>query len=252
MKDILEKIESVSLARPEDQIIAQIRGLIRSGALKPGDRLPSERHLAEKFGLGRGYVRRALQKLDFYGIVRTHHQSGSYVSNMGLAILDGLLSNILTLEDADMVALVESRMLIEVETAGLAAARVTPAAMVRIRDAFDKYAAKISQHHDAMEEDVLFHIRIAECAGNPVLRTMIMILAQDIIKKTRAIDGCEGDRKHQALNEHATILAAIEAGLIDEAKEAMRLHLQHTRTFPCSEVPTTESGVTGLDSIISS
>ena len=232
MNNILEKIEPVSLTRPEDQIIVQIRQLIRSGELMPGDRLPSERHLAEKFGLGRGYVRRALQKLDFYGIIRTHHQSGSYVSDMGLTILDGLLSNILTLDDADMVALLESRILIEVETAGLAAARVTPAAFIRLRDAFDKYAAKIHQQHDAMEEDVLFHIRIAECAGNPVLRTMIMILAQDIIKKTRAIDGCEGDRKQQALREHTNILAAIEAGLVQEAKEAMRIHLQHTRTFP--------------------
>jgi len=231
MRDILEKIHPVNMSRPEDQIIVQIRGLIRNGELKPGDRLPSERHLADRFGLGRGYVRRALQKLDFYGIIRTHQQSGSYVSDMGLAILDGLLSNILTLEDVDMSALIEARKLIEVETAGLAAERVTPLTQVRIRDAFDKYAAKISQHDDAMEEDVLFHIRIAECAGNPVLRTMIMILTQDIIKKTRAIDGCEGERRHQALGEHAQILEAIEAGRVEQAREAMRLHLQHTRIF---------------------
>lgn len=232
MHNILKRISPIALASPTDQIIDQIRSLIRSGELKPGDRLPSERHLAEKFGLGRGHVRKALQKLDFYGIISTQNQSGSYISDMGLTIMDGLLGNILTLEDADMSAMVEARKLIEVETAGLAAVNATELSKSRLRDAYHKYSAKVSQNHDAMEEDVLFHIRIAECAANPVLRSIIMLLSQDIISKTRAIDGCEGNRKNQALTEHENILEAIEAGSPEDARNAMSLHLEHTRLYP--------------------
>ncbi|MFP4289211.1 MAG: FadR/GntR family transcriptional regulator [Bacteroidales bacterium] len=236
MNKILEKIKSVDLVNTEDLIISQIRGLINSGELKPGDKLPPERILAEKFQVGRGYIRRALQKLEFYGIIKIHHQSGSFVSELGITILDGLLSNILTLEDADMKALVEARFMIEVETAGLAAERADQNTLNRLKSALDQYIIKVDQNHDAMEEDILFHIRIAECSGNPVLRSMIMVIAQDIIRQTRVIDGCKGGRTYQVIEEHKNILDAIDKGSISEAKQAMRIHLNNTKTSPESHV----------------
>lgn len=229
MNAILNKIQSVEVVKPEDQIIAQIQELIRSGDLKPGDKLPSERVLAEGFGIGRGYIRRALQKLDFYGVIKTQNQSGSYVSNIGVTIIDGLLSNILTLEDADMDSLLDARLQIEPEIAGLAAERADKLAIERLRVAFNKYVRNIKDGGDAMEEDILFHIRIAEAAGNVVLRSIIMILAQDIIQKTREIEGCAGDRKNEALIEHQTILEAIERGQRAEARAAMKAHLNQTK-----------------------
>ncbi len=229
MEKILEKINSVEVINPEDVIINQLRSLIQSGTLKPGDKLPPERVLAEKFSIGRGYVRRALQKLEFYGIIKIHHQSGSYVSELGITILDGLLSNILTLEDADMKALVEARYMIEIETAGLAAKRADETSLTRLQDAFASYLNKIEENTDAMEEDILFHIRIAECAGNSVLRSMIMVIAQDIIRQTRAIDGCQGNRVIQVVEEHKNILQAIEKGKVRDAKDAMRIHLDNTK-----------------------
>ena len=229
MSEVIEKIQTVALVKPEEQIIEQIQKLIRAGDLKPGDKLPPERVLAERFGIGRGYVRRALQKLDFYGVIKTQNQSGSYVSNIGIAIIDGLLSNILTLEEAGMDSLVDARLLIEPEIAGLAAERVQVTGIDRLRSAYNRYAKKIMEGGDAMEEDILFHIRIAELAGNVVLRSIIMILTQDIIQKTRQIEGCVGSRAKEALKEHELILQAIESGQKDEAIKAMKLHLNHTR-----------------------
>jgi len=229
MSAILNKIQSVAVVKPEDQVIGQIQELIRSGDLNPGDKLPPERVLAESFGIGRGYIRRALQKLDFYGVIKTQSQSGSYVSNIGVAIIDGLLSNILTLEDADMDSLLDARLQIEPEIAGLAAERADKNAIERLQMAFNKFAKSINDGGDAMEEDILFHIRIAEAAGNVVLRSIIMILAQDIIQKTREIEGCEGNRKDEALVEHQSILEAIKKGERTEARAAMKFHLNQTK-----------------------
>ena len=69
---------------PADKIIKQIRNLITSGQLNPGDKLPSERKLAEKFGVGRTSVRDAIRKLEFYGILKTLPQSGTVVTGIGL------------------------------------------------------------------------------------------------------------------------------------------------------------------------
>ncbi|MCF8361690.1 MAG: FadR family transcriptional regulator [Prolixibacteraceae bacterium] len=229
MNAILNKLQSIPVIKPEDQVIGQIQELIRSGDLRPGDKLPPERVLAESFGIGRGYIRRALQKLDFYGVIKTQSQSGSYVSNIGVTIIDGLLSNILTLEDADMDSLLDARLQIEPEIAGLAAERAGEEGIDRLKVAFDKYARKINEGGDAMEEDILFHLRIAEAAGNVVLRSIIMILTQDIIQKTREIEGCEGGRESEALEEHCAILEAIEKGKREDARAAMRLHLDHTK-----------------------
>lgn len=229
MDMLLDKLQTVKVQKPEELIIVQFRDLLQEGVLKPGDRLPSERHLAEQFGVGRGYVRLALQRLEFYGIVKIHHKSGSYVSDLGVAILDGLLTNILSLEKLELSCLLESRMIVEAETAALAALRASEKALDDLQQIFSRYNEKVLVGADAMEEDLLFHIRIAECANNPVLRTMIMVVAQDIIRKTRDIDGCEGSRKAEALNEHRIILDAILSRNAEAARMAMQHHLNNTK-----------------------
>ncbi len=226
---MLDKIKVVRIARQEEVIIQQIRELIKSGELKPGDKLPPERVLADKFQVGRGYVRLAIQQLAFYGILKVMPQSGTVVAELGVTILDNLLGNILSLEDASGKALLESRKIIEVETAKLAAARVSESTLTRLQAAFDMYKTEISKGNDAIEEDILFHIRIAECAENQVLRSLIMVIAQDIIRQSRATDNCSGNRKYVAAEEHEAILNAIRQRDGNAAGQAMKKHLDNTR-----------------------
>ena len=79
------------------------------------------------------------------------------------------------------------------------------ASLKRLEDTFARYEAKVSMGYGAIEEDILFHIRIAECADNSVLRSMIMVLAQDIISQSNALESCSGERKNKALKEHKVI-----------------------------------------------
>jgi len=72
---IIAQLSPIQLQKPADLIMRQIRTLLSSGALKAGDRLPPERELASQFGVGRGHVREALRKLEFYGVLQTFRRA---------------------------------------------------------------------------------------------------------------------------------------------------------------------------------
>ncbi|MEL7424827.1 MAG: GntR family transcriptional regulator, partial [Bacteroidota bacterium] len=122
---MLENFSEIKVDSPVDKIIKQIRALITSGQLAPGDRLPAERKLAEKLGVSRTNVRDAIQKLEFYGILKTLPQSGTVVAGMGITALEGLITDVLRLEKSDFASLVETRVVLEVKAAELAAVRRT-------------------------------------------------------------------------------------------------------------------------------
>ena len=110
--DIDLLFKEIVIESPVDKIIKQLRSLISSGQLKAGDRLPSERKLSEKFGVSRNYVRDAIQKLEFYGILKTMPQSGTVVAGIGITALEGLISDILKIENSEFASLVETRVLL--------------------------------------------------------------------------------------------------------------------------------------------
>lgn len=130
---MLHNFSEIKVEAPSDKIIMQIRSLITSGQLNPGDRLPPERKLAEKFGVGRSVVRDAIRKLEFYGIVKTQPQSGTVIAGMGIVALEGLITDVLNIEETDFHSLVETRILLEVNAAGRAAERRTADDIVNLR-----------------------------------------------------------------------------------------------------------------------
>ncbi len=225
---VIKQLNRIEIASPSDQIIRQLRTLITKGVIKPGERLPSERSLAEQFGVGRSAVREALRKLEFFGILRTRPQSGTTVEDMTISGLSGLLTNVLTLADPDPSHLVEARRFLEVHTARLAAERSDPAAINAIRAAHQSHEASVVNNEVSIETDVLFHLSIAEAAGNEVLHSMVSVFAPRIISSAKQSHTCEDGRAVKALEEHAAILRAIERGDVDAAGHAMHCHLVMT------------------------
>ena len=223
---MLENFSEITIESPADKISRQIRELIISGQLKPGDRLPPERKLAEKLGVGRTYVREALQKLEFYGILKTLPQSGTVVAGMGITALEGLISDILQLENSDFASLVETRVLLETHAATLAAKRRTPEDIINIQKALDAYERKVLREEQAVEEDLLFHLKIAEASKNSVLRSLMLIITPDIVNSFIKLDVCKDGRFHRALEEHKVILDHIAGQQPELAAEAMRTHLK--------------------------
>ena len=132
--EILTKNENQIIQK---EIISKIRDVINYKNLEPGDKLPSERMMSEKFGVSRSAVREAIQKLEFYGLLTSIPQSGTFVANIGVVALNGMIEDILRLDDPDFKCLVETRILLELKTARLAAIRRTEKDLEEIQAALD-------------------------------------------------------------------------------------------------------------------
>ena len=232
--DFLRNFQEIEVETPTDKIIKQIRSLITSGQLKPGDRLPPERKLAERLGVGRTPVRDAIRKLEFYGILKTLPQSGTIVAGIGIAALEGLISDVLKLEDTDFAALVETRVLLETNAAQFAAIRRTPEDIVMIQNALDAYAHKIETGDQAVEEDLMFHLKIAEASKNAVLKSLMLIITPDIINSFIKLEVCKDGRFNKSLEEHKTILRHITNQEPELASKAMKEHLKDVLDYSTS------------------
>ncbi len=226
MEHILQNFQEIVVETPVDIIIRQIRDLIKSGQLNPGDKLPPERKLAERMGVGRSHVREAIHKLEFYGILKTMPQSGTIVAGIGITALEGLISDVLKLEDSDFGSLVETRVILETNIARLAAQRRTEEELKVIERALIAYETKLEKGLPAVEEDLMFHIKIAKASGNSALKSLMLIITPDIVYSYNKLKVCSDDRAWQALEEHKLILQHIKNQDGDSAALAMRLHLK--------------------------
>ena len=223
--DIIQSIKSIEVESPTDKIIQQLKQLIVSGQLKPGDRLPAERVLAEKLGVGRSYVREAIRKLEFFGLLKTSPQSGTYVSGYSIKMIEGVLTDIINFNKDDFSALIEARYYMEINAARLAATRRTEDDLALLRSAVEDYDNKVNSKQDAIQEDMFIHLRIANATKNSVFESMLLMLLPDIIRNIVEKKICGDNRGVKAMAEHHEILQAIADQDADAAGEAMSRHL---------------------------
>ncbi len=225
---MLENFKETSV----DRIIRQIRSLITSGQLKSGDRLPSERKLAERLAVSRNHVRDAIRKLEFYGILKTLPQSGTVVAGIGITALEGLITDVLKLDESDFSSLVETRVILETNGARLAAERRTSEDLIEIQKALHAYENKIKKGESAVEEDLMFHLKIAEASKNAVLKSLMLIITPDIVKNYIQYKVCDDDGiDNKVLDEHRDILQYISDRNGAAATEAMVKHSQDVLEF---------------------
>ncbi|MCG2462408.1 FadR family transcriptional regulator [Flavobacteriaceae bacterium F89] len=210
----------------QNKIISDIRDLINYKNLEPGEKLPSERKLSEKFGVSRGNVREAIQKLEFYGLLKSIPQSGTFVANIGVIAMNGMIEDILRLEKPEFKSLVETRILLELKTVKLAALRRTEDDLIKIENAMQAFEAKVLNGEDAVQEDLLFHLAIAKASGNSTMNTFMLIITPEIITNFEKYHVCDEDRSMRGIGEHKDIYEAIKEQNPQLAKEKMKLHFK--------------------------
>lgn len=204
--------------------IQQIKGLITSGQFNAGDRLPSERKLAIRLGVGRAQIRDAISKLEFYGMLKIIPQSGSVVTGDGINAFNGIVTNMINFEAREFSDLVETRLLLETQAVKIAAMRRTTEDIINMNNALNVYEQKIKVDFPAMDADLFFHLQIAEAGKNAVLKSLIKIIIPDILKKyTKLKFSEEGAQK--TLEEHKIILEHIVNQQPELAAAAMVTHL---------------------------
>ena len=228
---MLENFRAIKVENPADKIIRQIKNLITSGQIKSGEKLPPERKLAEKFGVGRTHVRDAIRKLEFYGIVRTYPQSGTVVSGLGITALEGLISDVLEIEETDFRSLVETRVLLEIDCAKKAAERRTSDDLIILQNALNAFEEQAIQGIAAVEEDLLFHLKIAEASKNKVLMSLLLVITPDILKNYNALKVCSTDANMKIIEEHREIMKCIREQDVQGVEKAMRMHLKDVTEF---------------------
>lgn len=221
------KIEAIALNQEiQNDIIAKIRDLINYKNLEPGDKLPSERMLAEKFEVTRSNVRDAIQKLEFYGLLKSIPQSGTFVANIGVIALNGMIEDILRLDKPDFKSLVETRILLELKTASLAATRRTEADLEHMKATLDAYNNKVMNNEDAVQEDLLFHLAIAKASGNSTMNTLMLTITPEIITNFEKYHVCDENQAFMGIQEHTDIFEAIKNKDAALAKEKMKIHFK--------------------------
>lgn len=221
------KLEEVTISdsqRIQNEIIDKIRDLINYKNLEPGDKLPAERTLSEKFEVTRSNVRDAIQRLEFYGLLKSIPQSGTFVANIGVIAMNGMIDDILRLEAPDFKSLVETRILLELKTVRLAALRRTDEDLKNIKHALDAYKEKALSGEDAVQEDLLFHLAIANASGNSSLNKFMLTITPQIIIDFGKYHVCDTDQAVAGIEEHSNIYEAIKSQDPALAKQKMKDH----------------------------
>ncbi|NGF55601.1 FadR family transcriptional regulator [Parapedobacter sp. SGR-10] len=222
---IIDNISAIQIQSPVDIIIHQIRNLIVSGQLKPGDRLPSERILSERFQTGRSYVREAILKLQFYGLLKTNPQSGTYVAGLSINIIDSMIGDLINFSKDDFYALIEARYHLELNAVQLAAQRRSEEDLKILKDTMLTFEIKTNNNQSSVEEDMLFHTKIAQASQNTVLSSMLLHLIPDLVKHITEKKVCGENQVFDAIDQHRAIYEAIEKQDANLAEEAMKIHL---------------------------
>lgn len=208
----------------QNEIISKIRDLINLKNLEPGDKLPSERMLVEKFGLSRKCIREAIQKMEFYGLLKCAPQSGTFIADIGVVALNGMVDDILDLEAPSFKSLVETRILLELKSADLAASRRTNEDLQKIEEAMNAFEEKVLKGEDAVQEDLLFHLAIACSSGNSTLNTLMLHITPEIITNFKRYHVCDEDKTLLGIKEHRAIFEAIKRKDSSETVSELKTH----------------------------
>lgn len=214
-------------------LIERLTDAIVDGKLAPRTRLPTEQALMRAHGVSRTVVREAIAALRAEGLVETRQGSGAFVANdprkRPFRIdLEGMRSI------AQVVDVLELRVCVEVEAAGLAAERRTRADLARLRDISRRFSATIDAGGQAIDIDFEFHSAIGSATQNPYFSSFLAFLGGIIIpRRSVHLDPnrpAEFARYLARLKrEHEAIFDAVAAGEISAARAAMRSHLNRGR-----------------------
>ena len=223
MTDILG-VRQVRKTKVYHEIVDQIRGLIAAGRIKPGDRLPPERELAELFKASRNSVRDAIRVLEQMGLIESRQGDGTYVRSVSAEELAEPLALMLLQSRTQMRELWEVRRVLEPALAEFAAARITDEELDELETILEVQRRKVETGFLALEEDTAFHYGIAEAARNTVMLRAVDTLV-DLLRQSRERSLQQHDRPAYSLAGHRRILAALRRRDPEGARAEMLRHL---------------------------
>jgi GntR family transcriptional repressor for pyruvate dehydrogenase complex len=227
-----------------DRIVEHVRRLVSLGELKPGDRLPPERELAESVGVSRASLRSGLKKLMTMGLLRSRQGSGTWVTGGPPSLMSEPLELMAELHGLTQDHLFEARDLLEVGVAGLAAERALPEHLATLADEVAGLFASTSDPLAYLEHDVRFHRAVAAATHNPALGALVEMVSRLFYdSRKRTIRGAH-DLQESALL-HLSVYRAIRARDAALARKAMAEHMLHAQRLQRRDAAAKQSQVPG-------
>ena len=210
------------------RVVDQVVNMVREGHLKPGDKLPPERVIAEQMGISRPTVREAFAALEVIGVVETRTGQGSFIRSVDLENLMSRAES-LFLEERSPFEILETRKALESYGAALAAERATSEQLAEIERALQMLRDGVAENQEWSEvADRQFHAAMAKASGNSVLADVLNVLLdmseQRLWAKLREVDYSVPGNLEKGLGEHRRIYQAIWDRDAEAARDAVLKH----------------------------
>lgn len=229
-----EKIVRLKLS---EQVLERLREMIRSGELGPGDYMPSERALMERFSVGRPAVREALQALHTQGLITISHGERSRVNELSANLVldqsDNIANILLDAVPANLEHLKEARRMFELGIVSAAAKKATAEDVRTLRSLLAEQEAHLTDDLEVrsfIEADMAFHTGIANLLGNPVITAASRAMLRWLQEYHTALLHWSGFEQ-ATLEEHASIIERIAANDAEGAVAEMENHLDRSRSM---------------------
>ena len=218
----------VNAKSQHEVVVHAIQDMISRGHLGPGDRLPVESDLAAQFGVSRGSLREGVRALVAMGVLETRQGSGTVVTSLDPQLLLQPLVFWASLQGGPSALNVHiARRALEVESAGLAAASISPDEVARLAGLLDEAEPHVADrdHEQALALDHAFHLGIARSTGNPIIAALLDVLGQPTVRSRLWQSVNRSGRLESSHHEHRLILETLRRGDPVAARAAMYSHL---------------------------
>jgi GntR family transcriptional repressor for pyruvate dehydrogenase complex len=216
-------LEAIPRNRVYTEVARQLQASIVD-KLKPGDMLPPERELVQRFGVSRSSIRDAIRSLEAVGLLEPRQGVGTVVRELSADAVVNPVASVLLQKRKAIDDLLDVRNIIEPALARRAALHASHKQIAELQEILSRQEEKVRRGELTTEEDSSFHYTIAVAADNTVMLKLVHVL-MDLLHETRERSLQVGGRQEKSLAGHRRILAALKQGDADEAEAAMRRHV---------------------------
>ncbi len=228
LQDMRTSIEPVKRSRIYEHIVQQIHTLIREGSWEPGDQIPPERELAERFQVSRTSVREALRALEMQGIIESRQGGGTFVRSADPDALIPPLAAAILRGRRELEEILDVREMLEPGIARRAAERATSEHITEMEQLLERQRGCIARGQSFVDEDTAFHYQLALASDNRVLLGLHNVIL-DLLRESRQSYLHVPDRPQLSLRGHEAILAAVRKHDGDAAYRATYYHISEVR-----------------------
>jgi DNA-binding FadR family transcriptional regulator len=217
-------ISPIKKTRVAEEVADRIRVLMLDGTFAPGQPLPSERHLAERFGVSRGSIRDALRNLETIGLLETRHGQGTFPLELSVDRLVAPLASVMSYRADLQEELLDVRRMFEPAVARAAAIRATEEDLADLERILETQRQKLKTGQSAITEDTAFHAVLARATRNRVVMS-IMATLNDLLVESRTHSLQQRGRPARSIDGHEAVVAALRRHDPEGAAQAMSTHI---------------------------